>query len=170
MKALQGSDLILFFRRYADREKESAAKLYFQTEHSIEKSKDNETTQTKDGTINTPGSVETTVPISSVAYANDDNTLEQWELLEDWFDNGERVEVWEANKAKKNEGGKFRGVYMQGTLTDFTKSAPTDGVVELEFTFAVDQKGQKGYMALDDEQQEVAQYVFTDLEPTTPGV
>lgn len=170
MRAVQGGDYILFFRKYSDRETKSAAKLYFQTEHSIEKTKDNETTSTKDGTINTPGAIESSVSISSVAYANDDDTIELWEELEEWFDNGERVEVWEANKAKKNATGQYRGRYFQGTFTDFSQSAPADGVSELELTFAVDQNGTKGYLDLTEEQQQVAQYAFTDLDPATPEV
>lgn len=162
---MQGTDLLLFFRKYEERETESAAKLYFQTEHSIEKSKDNETTVTKDGPINTPGATESTVPISSIAYANDDSTIELWEQLEEWFDQGKKVEVWEVNKAKKNSGGLYRARYMQGFFTDFSQSAPSDGVVELELTFAVDQNGVKGYLELTEEQQEVAQYAFTDLAP-----
>lgn len=170
MKALQGSDYILFFRKWANRTTESGARLYFQTEHSIEKTKDNETTTTKDGTINTPGAVEGTVPITSVAYANDDDTIELWEQLEEWFDNGERIEVWEVNKAKTNTEGQYRARYLQGTLTDFTQSAPSDGVSELEMTFAIDQGGTKGYLELTAEQQEVAQYAFTDLDPVPPTV
>lgn len=163
-KAIQGADLLLFFRKLKDAATESGAKLAFQTEHSLDKSKDNESTSTKDGTVNTPGSDENTVSISSLAYVNDDNVQAMWEDLEEWYDAGEIVEVWEANRNRK-VGELYKARYFQGTITSFSLSAPSDGVVELEMEYAVNGSGTKGEMALSDAQQEVAQYAFTDLAP-----
>lgn len=165
---LQGKESLLFFRRYEDRETESAAKLFFQTEHSIEKTKETETTQTKDGQTTTVSDGENTISITSLAYAEDDGVVALWEELEDWFDANDKVEVWEVSKGLR-EGEQFRARYFQGHITDFSISAPADGDMELEMTYAIDGNGTKGAVTLTDEQQQVASYVFTDLDPVTAG-
>ena len=47
-----GKDVIAFFRRYADRTKQDAGKVRFQSELTINSEKEVESTKTKDGVVN----------------------------------------------------------------------------------------------------------------------
>ena len=144
-KKLSGMDLVLFFRKYADKAISDGSKLKFQTEHSISKSKENEATSTKDGLVNGVRAGEGTADITSIAYVEDDATQEVWKELEQWFDDEEFVEVWEVDTTSATGGtSEYEATYYQGYFTDFEKSAPADGDVELSITFAINGNGVKG--------------------------
>lgn len=145
VEVLNGKNVILFFREFAKRETESAAKLRFQTEHSISKSKENESTTTKDGVINSISDGENTADITSLAYSDDTQTLTTWQRLEDMFDKNALVEMWQVDiTGVTSDNLTVKPTYFQGYFTDFELSAPADGQVELSYTFAINGNGVSG--------------------------
>lgn len=154
VEVLSGKNVLLFFREFANREKESASKLRFQTEHSINKSKENESSATKDGTINTISNGENTADITSLAYTNDNKTLTTWEKLEDMFDRNALVEMWQVDITGVTEDNlTVKPTYFQGYFTEFKLSAPANGQVELSYTFAINGNGVRGEDVLTSDQQ-----------------
>ena len=128
------------------------------------KSKESESTVTKDGSITTPGAVEQEITSTSLLAA--DNELV--EKLEDALDNGELLDIWEANLDEPAEEGsnKFKGRYFQGYLTEFEKSSSAEDFVELSHTCAINGAGVRGDVTVSAEQQEMANYMFADTAKT----
>ncbi|MGF2140160.1 MULTISPECIES: phage major tail protein, TP901-1 family [Enterococcus] len=167
-EAKKGIDLILLYRVKSKAEQEAAWKLAFQTEHENSKSRSADTTVTKDGGIITLGEIEYTLTGTSIAAKGDAHIDE----LDDAFDDGEVIEVWEIDKAEKGTGenaDKYKAKYAQAYLTSFGQSAGAEDSVELSLEFGVFGRQQKGYATLTDEQAEVVQYVFTDTVQATPA-
>lgn len=162
---ISGQDYLLFFRAWKNRETESGAKLAFQTEHSVDLEKDTDTTQTKDGNINTITDGDNTISFTSLAYRDDEGTQTVWEKLRQYFKDEELVEVWEVDRNGKTTGEKYKADYYQGYFTSFSKSAPSDDNSELDVEFAINGQGVSGEVELSEEQQALAQYVFHDLKP-----
>ena len=153
VEVLNGKNVILFFREFAKRENESAAKLRFQTEHSISKSKENESTTTKDGVINSISDGENTADITSLAYSDDTQTLTTWQRLEEMFDKNALVEMWQVDiSGVTSDNLQVKPTYFQGYFTDFELSAPADGQVELSYTCAINGNGVSGDDVLTSEQ------------------
>lgn len=67
LTAKQGKDIILLYRLLSNATKEAAWKLAFQTEHSNEKTRDYNTTATKDGTIGSLAAIEYSLSATSIA-------------------------------------------------------------------------------------------------------
>lgn len=165
-QVLQGENLILFFRKYADRATSAGARLKFQTEHSIAQEKETEATKTKDGIINSITDGESTVDITSLAYVEDGETVEIWKELRKWFKANELVEIWQVNLADKATDGKYEADYFQGYFTSFEISAPADGAVELSASYAINGSGAQGKESLSEEQINAirsAQYAYRTL-------
>lgn len=76
-----------------DAAKNAATALAFTTENGRTTSKDADTTETKDGTIRTPGAAEVEITATSI-LAKGDTLIDS---LEDAMINDELVEIWEAN-------------------------------------------------------------------------
>ncbi|TRW70684.1 phage major tail protein, TP901-1 family, partial [Lactococcus lactis] len=85
LTAKQGKDIILLYRLLSKATKEAAWKLAFQTEHSNEKTRDYNTTATKDGTIGSLAAIEYSLSATSIA-ANGDPHLGE---MDDAMDNGD---------------------------------------------------------------------------------
>ena len=162
---LQGKNLLLFFRERALKAQEDGAKLRFQTEHSISKSKETESTSTKDGMINSINDGEVSIEVSSLAYIDDKETIVTWRKLEDCFDRNALMEIWEVDITEATpENPKIKATYYQGYFTDFEISAPADGNVELSYSIAVNGKGVKGEDTLTTEQLEAVKNAIYDYE------
>lgn len=162
--AQKGIDIILLYRLLSKAKEEAAWKLAFQTEHENGMSRDVEGTATKDGTVQSLGSVEYDFSATSIVAVGDPHFKEMKQAFKD----GEIVEVWEINKAEMapetdtENAGKFEGTYYQCYLSDFSRSAATEDSSELEMSLAVNGLGQDGWCTLTDEQAEVVQYAFKD--------
>lgn len=142
---IKGENYVLFFREYAKRATEDAAKLRFQTEHSLSFEKESEATKTKDGMINTITDGENSGDITSLAYANDDDTIETWKTLRDMFKRNALVEMWEVDfTGATKDQLKVEPTYYQGYFNSFEISAPADDKVELSFGFAINGNGVTG--------------------------
>lgn len=166
-EAKQGKDKILLYRLLSKKELEAAWKLAFQTEHENSKSRSADSTATKDGPILTLADIEYTLTATSIAAKGDEHIEE----MDQAFDDGEIVEVWEIDKAEKGTGenaDKYKAKYSRAYLTSFGESANAEDSVELSLEFGVFGRQQKGYATLTDEQAEVVQYVFTDTVRATP--
>ncbi len=158
LTAKQGKDIILLYRLLSKATKEAAWKLAFQTEHSNEKTRDYNTTATKDGTIGSLAAIEYSLSATSIA-ANGDPHLDEMDKA---FDDGEIIEVWEIDKAEKASDGKYKAKYLRAYLTSFSYEPNSEDALELSLEFGVFGKPQKGYATLTTEQANVVQYVFKD--------
>ncbi|GAA5430018.1 phage major tail protein, TP901-1 family [Lactococcus lactis] len=156
--AKQGKDIILLYRLLSKATKEAAWKLAFQTEHSNEKTRDYNTTATKDGTIGSLAAIEYSLSATSIA-ANGDPHLGE---MDDAMDNGDIIEVWEIDKAEKGSDGKYKAKYLRAYLTSFSYEPNSEDALELSLEFGVFGKPQKGQATLTEEQANVVQYVFKD--------
>lgn len=162
--AVSGKKIVYLFRVLSEAASKAGATLAFTTENTRTKSKDADTTVTKDGTIRTPGAAE--VEITATAILTQGDTLIG--ELEAAMDNDELIEVWEANLDEETtEGsGKFKGTYYQGYLTEFEKTSNAEDFVECSLTFAINGAGASGDVTVTAEQQELANYVFKDTNKT----
>ncbi|ANT44072.1 major tail protein [Lactococcus phage 98204] len=158
LTAKQGKDIILLYRLLSKATKEAAWKLAFQTEHSNEKTRDYNTTATKDGTIGSLAAIEYSLSATSIA-ANGDPHLDEMDKA---FDDGEIIEVWEIDKAEKESDGKYKAKYLRAYLTSFSYEPNSEDALELSLEFGVFGKPQKGQATLTEEQANVVQYVFKD--------
>lgn len=158
LTAKQGKDIILLYRVLSKASKEAAWKLAFQTEHSNEKTRDYNTTPTKDGPVGALAEVEYSLSATSIA-ANGDPHLDEMDKA---FDDAEIIEVWEIDKAEKGSDGKYKAKYLRAYLTSFSYEPNSEDALELSLEFGVFGKPQKGQATLTEEQANVVQYVFKD--------
>ncbi len=163
-EAVQGKQIIYLFRILKDAATADGTVLSFATENTYTKSKDSDSTVTKDGAIRTPGAAEVEISSTSI-LAKGDTMIDK---LEAALDNDEIIEIWEANLAEPVEGGqnKFKGKYFQGYLTEFEKSSSAEDAVECSHTFAINGSGVSGEVTVSAAQQEMANYVFADTAKT----
>ncbi|MGP6139575.1 phage major tail protein, TP901-1 family [Jeotgalibaca sp. A127] len=165
---LSGKNFILFFRKRADHATSDGAKLKFQTEHSMSFGKETEATTTKDGVVNTISDGENTADITSLAYADDTQTVEVWKQLRSWFKANELIEMWQVD-ISSSELGTYDAEYYQGYITSFDISAPADGNVELSMSYAINGNGAEGVDTLTPEQLatvQSAQYEYETIAKT----
>lgn len=163
-EAVHGKKIVYLYRVLNDAATTNGAALAFTTENERSKSKDSDSTATKDGPVLTPGEVEQEITATSL-LAKGDTLVDR---LEEALDNNEIVEIWEANLDEPVEGGqnKFKGRYFQGYLTEVSISASAEDYTEVSLTFGINGAGVKGDVTVSAEQQEVAAYVFKDTTKT----
>ena len=160
-----GKKIAYLYRIMSTEKDHNATGIAFTTENERTKSKDVETTATKDGTIVTPGTTEGEITASSKLKAGDTFIDE----LETAMDNGEKMEIWEVNLAEKQSGGsgnKFKAKYFRGYMTELDQTSNAEDDVELSLTFKLEGNGAAGYATVTEEQQEAAAYVFRDTQKT----
>lgn len=162
--AVHGNKIVYLYRIEKDAAKNAAAALAFTTENGRTVSKDADTTETKDGSIRTPGKTEVEITATSI-LAKGDTLLDS---LEDAMVNDEKIEIWEANLDEPASAGanKFKGKYFQGYITELEKTSNAEDMVEVSLTFGINGTGQKGDVTVTTEQQEIASYVFKDTTKT----
>lgn len=163
-EAVSGKKIVYLYRILSTAASNAAAALAFTTENSRTKSKDADTTETKDGAIRTPGAAEVEITATSILAKGD----ELIGKLEDAMDEDALIEIWEANlEEPAGEGGnKFKGRYYQGYLTEFEQTSNAEDYVECSLTFGINGVGVKGDVTVSAEQQAIAAYVFTDTNQT----
>ena len=163
-EAVKGKKMVYLFRIKSKASTADGTTLAFTTENGRTKSKDADTTETKDGSIRTPGVTETEITATSL-LAKGDTMIEE---LEDAMDYDELIEIWEANleEPAKSGNNKFKGRYFQGYLTELEKTSTAEDYVECSLTFAVNGSGEKGDVTVTAQQQEIANYAFSDTQKT----
>ena len=156
--AVSGKKIVYLYRVLGG--KNAAAALAFTTENSRTKSRDADSTETKDGAIRTPGATEVEISATSILQQGDTLIGE----LEAAMDAGTLIEIWEANldEADGTNSNKFKGAYYQGYLTEFEKTSNAEDFVECSLTFGINGTGKTGSVTVTAAQQEIASYVFTD--------
>ena len=163
-EAVSGKKIVYLYRILKNAATADGAALAFTTENSRTKSKDADSTETKDGPIRTPGAAEVEISATSI-LAKGDTLIDE---LEDAMDNDEIIEIWEANLEEPAGSGtnKFKGAYYQGYLTELEKTSSAEDFVEISLTFGINGNGAKGDVTVSAAQQEIAAYVFADTAKT----
>ena len=163
--AVPGSKLVYLYRILSQSSTTTGTVMAFTTENTKTKSKDADTTITKDGAIRTPSATEIEITATSM-LAKGDKLIPE---LEKAMDEDEVIEIWEANLEEKGSGGgdKFKGRYYQGYLTEFEITSNAEDYVEVSTTFGINGTGVEGEVTVTKAQQEIANYVFKD---TTQGM
>lgn len=167
-EAVAGKKIVYLYRVKSKAATNNGVVLAFTTENGRTKSKDADSTATKDGSIRTPSASEIEITATSV-LAKGDTLID---ALEDAMDADELIEIWEANLEEPAETGqnKFKGMYFQGYITELEKTSNAEDMVEVSLTFGINGSGKRGDVTVTTEQQEVADYVFTDTPKATVGV
>ena len=166
MSPIQGKRIIYLYRILKDAATADATALAFTTENERTKSRDADTTETKDGPIRTPGALETEITTTAIFSSESDEMITK---LEKAVDDSEKVEIWEVNLDKPGTSdnvGKFAAKYFQGYVTEFGSTSSAEDHAEASLTFGIEGTGADGYATVSDEQQEIASYVFADTEKT----
>lgn len=163
-EAVQGKKIVYLYRIKSEAATADGAVLAFTTENGRTKSKDADSTITKDGSIRTPSGAEVEITATSV-LAKGDTLVDK---LEDAMDNDAIIEIWEANLEEPASGGanKFKGMYFQGYLTEIEKTSNAEDMVEVSLTFGINGSGKRGDVTVSAAQQEQAAYVFADTPKT----
>lgn len=156
--AVSGKKLVYLYRIQSEASTTEAVTLAFTTENTRTKSKEAESTETKDGPIRTPGATEGEITCTSLLIEESDLISK----LEEAMDNGEIIEVWEANLEKGVTEGKYDGRYFQAYITEMEITSNAEDFVEVSLTFALIGTGVKGEVSVTTAQQEIAAYVFRD--------
>jgi TP901-1 family phage major tail protein len=162
---IRGKDKILLFRKLEDAGEETAAKLALQTTHTISYERDTNTTQTKDGPVNSNSNLTTTISIEALLTRDDPASA----LLRDAVIDGYKVEVWEVDLGSKGEGNKYKALYGQGSLSSWEDPADVEEDATLSTEMAIDGELQKGEVTLTQEQESTIQYAFRDITPFSAG-
>ena len=161
--AVSGKKLVYLYRIKSKAASADGVALAFTTENERTKSKDSDSVVTKDGAIRVPGASEVEITATSL-LAKGSTFIDD---LEDAMDNDEIIEIWEANLDESvGSGNKFKGMYFQGYLTEISRTSNAEDHVEVSLTFAVNGNGVRGDVTVSEEQQEIANYVFTDTAKT----
>ena len=91
-EAVQGKKLVYLYRIKKDAATDDGIILAFTTENGRSKSKDADSTATKDGSIRTPGTAEVEITATSILSKGD----KMVDMLEDAIDSDDLIEIWEA--------------------------------------------------------------------------
>jgi phage major tail protein, TP901-1 family len=164
-EAIQGKKIVYLYRILSKAATADGAALAFTTENGRTKSKDADSTATKDGSIRTPGIAEVEITATSL-LAKGDTLIDE---LEKALDEDKLIEIWEANLAEpgtESNEGKFKAKYFQGYLTELEITSSAEDYTELSLTFGINGNGADGYATVTEQQQEIANYVFADTQKT----
>lgn len=159
-----GKDHILAFRLFDERTSKGATKLALQTKHSWKFEAKSDSTETKDGNINSPATASATLEIEAIASLDEVN-----EMLRDAVMSSKMLEVWDINLADKRSDNKYGAQYARGYLQSWEVPSEIGKLTEIKTTMNVDQLPVEGEATLTEEQQSAIQYAFADTNPATEG-
>ncbi|EAE4828480.1 phage major tail protein, TP901-1 family [Listeria monocytogenes] len=163
MEAIQGKSKILMFRLLSEANTRAAAKLALQTEHSFSYSRNTNSTQTKDGAVNSGGGLETTISIEAVSSRDEINLMLKNSVIE-----GTKLEVWEIDlDGKKDASGKYPALYARGDLASWEVPANVEDLETISTEMNVDGKPVPGFVSLTEDQESEIQYAFRDITKYT---
>ena len=164
-EAVSGRRLVYLYRILSEAATQNGTQIAFTTENERTKSKDADSTATKDGSIRTPGTAEIEITATSIMSKGDTMISK----LEAAMDDDELIEIWEANLDEPAKEGvnKFAGTYFQGYITEISITSSAEDFVEVSLTFGINGSGSTGDVTVTAEQQEVAAYTFADTPKTS---
>ena len=165
-EATQGKQVILLVRRLDEAKTKAAAKPLFQIEHTISYERSLDTTQTKDGAVNSDGGLEVTLSLTGLASKDDEN-----EYMKKAVKDGAIMEFWSVDLSQKGtEGnvGKYKAEYMRGKVASWEVPYNVEDLVEISTEASIDGVPQEGYATVESSIIEKAQYVFADTT-ANPG-
>ena len=93
-EAIAGKKVVYLYRILSTEKDHDATALAFTTENERTKSKDADSTATKDGAVRTPGTAEGEITASSLLKKGDTFIDE----LEEALDNDEKMEIWQSHR------------------------------------------------------------------------
>lgn len=162
-EAVSGKDIVYLFRPASKSKDQAAVTIAFTTENGRTMSKDADSTETKDGSIRTPGASEIEISVTAIMAKEDTET---YKSIETALKNNELMEIWEANLATPadldEDGTKFKGTYYQGYATEYELNSSAEDHAEISMTFGINGEGADGDVTVTKTQQEIAHYVFKD--------
>lgn len=162
MAALDGIDVLWRYRFTEEEGNEAAWGLAYTTESGYSKSKSSETTITKDGTVVTPGAVETTASATTL-YKVGDTRID--ELEEKGIDAGKRMQLWRISTKEAGTGenaSKYKAKYFEGYLTTFEPTDNAEDKVEYSLEWSIESTGKNGYATLVIDDSDGGDYAFKD--------
>lgn len=164
MAIKQGTDELALIRKLGDARE--ADKIMWITELERETERDSDSEATVDGSVNSGGSLESTVTVTSYMDVKDELSDE----IEDATEDSTPYELWVINKKVKNSEGKYKAEYRQGHWNSITRTNEADSIAEFETEFGVYGKKQRGYASLPKvvEENKVA-YGFHDTTADDPA-
>ena len=167
--AVEGKKIVILMRPYKDAASTPAALIPFGTSDSESVSADSDTTITKDGTVNTPGTA--TVELSKEALmsynTNDPDGTTMVDKLKAAAKNRDKVEAWVVNLARPGAtSGKYVGTYYQGYLNSFDVDAAAEDLATVSMDYTADGVGADGDCTVDATAIAIASYVFRDTTAT----
>ena len=152
-EAVAGKKIVYLYRIMKDAATTAGTQIAFATENGRTKSKDADSTATKDGSIRTPGTAEVEITGTSI-LAKGDTMIDK---LEDALDSDELIEIWEANLDDAGATqGTYKGMYFQGYLTEIEKTSNAEDMVEVSLTFGINGTGKRGDVTVTADQQAAA--------------
>ena len=159
-EATQGKQVILLVRRLDEAKTKAAAKPLFQIEHSISYERSLDTTQTKDGAVNSDGGLEVTLSLTGLASKDDAN-----EYMKKAVKDGAIMEFWSVDLSQKGtsgDAGKYKAEYMRGKVASWEVPYNVEDLVEISTEANIDGVPQEGYATVAEDVIAKAQYVFAD--------
>lgn len=165
-EATQGKQVILLVRRLDEAATKKAAKPLFQIEHTISYERSLDTTQTKDGAVNSDGGLEVTLSLTGLASKDDEN-----EYMKKAVKDGAIMEFWSVDLSQEGTSGnegKYKAEYMRGKVASWEVPYNVEDLVEISTEANIDGVPQEGYATVDPSVIAKAQYVFADTT-ANPG-
>lgn len=161
--AQRGKDHILMVRLLSEAKQKAAARLALQVEHSWSYSRSNTATETKDGMINAPGGLATTLNLSAISTRDEVNTMLKESVIK-----GQKLEFWDIDLASYNESTKkCHAIYAQGSLESWDVPKPVSDYIQISTTANIDGTPQEGEVTLNPTQIDQILYAFRDITAVT---
>lgn len=157
---IEGKKIIYLYRLLKDAATKAGLNLAYTTENTSNFSRDSDNTETKDGPVGTPGSLETTISATAVFSKGGDGMTPT--EVRNALIAGEDFEIWEVNTADAGTTtGKFNGLYMRAKCTSFELSSSAEDNADADIEWKVYGVPQAGEVTYSDSSSSAA-YTFRD--------
>ena len=157
---IEGKKIIYLYRLLKDAATKAGLNIAYTTENSSSFSRDSDNTETKDGPVGTPGSLETTVSATAVFSKGGDGMTPT--EVRNALIAGEDFEIWEVNTADAGATtGKYNGLYMRAKCTSFELSSSAEDNAEADIEWTIYGVPQAGEVTYSDSSSSAA-YTFRD--------
>jgi TP901-1 family phage major tail protein len=166
MAVVKGKRIIYLYRLLSE-QKTAALGLAYTTENSTSMSRDSDTVSTKDGSLNVPKDMSTSIKATALFSSEGSAAIGK---LKTAIKNAELVEVWEVNldaPGTDTNAGKYESTYYQAYVSSYELTSNSEDHAEAAIEFNVNGEGVDGYATVSDTQKAIADLVFKDTTATT---